>query len=191
MARPAFKYWWTKIVPTHVERSTYVLAASLILLLLCWQWHPMTGVVWSVENGIGKAVLNGLYWLGWGILLFSSFIINHLDLFGLRLVSLHLHSLAYHHVEFQTKSLYRYLRQPIMLGFIIAFWATPHMTTGHLLFAAGSTIYILIGIQFEERDLGHFLGTDYRDYQNRVPMLLPFGKRQTPKSEERKHASPS
>jgi len=174
MARPAFKRWWTKIVPVQVERSTYVLAASLILLLLYWQWRPMTGVIWSVENPVGKAALFVLFWLGWGIVLFSSFIINHFDLFGLRQVWFYLTDQVDHHVEFKTKSLYRYIRHPLMLGLIIGSWATPHMTTGHLLFAGAATAYILIGIQFEEHDLVQFLGKDYDEYRHRVPMFMPF-----------------
>ena len=174
MARPAFKRWWTKIVPVQVERSTFVLAASLILMLLYWQWRPMPGVIWSVENPVGSAILFGLFWLGWGTVLFSSFIINHFDLFGLRQVWLQLTNREYHHVEFQTKSLYRYIRHPLMLGLIIGSWATPRMTTGHLLFAVASTAYILIGIRFEEHDLVRFLGKDYDEYRHRVPMFIPF-----------------
>ncbi len=174
MARPGFKQWWTKIVPVQVERSTFVLAASLLLLLLYWWWSPMPYVIWSVEYPAGKALLLGLFWLGWLTVLLSTFIIDHFDLFGLRQVWLHLCNQEYHHVEFQTRSLYRYIRHPIMLGFIIAFWATPHMTAGHLLFAIATTVYIFIGIQFEEHDLVQFLGKNYDDYRHRVPMLIPF-----------------
>lgn len=178
MARPAFKRWWTKkIIPVQAERSTYVLSASLILLLLCWKWRPMPGVIWSVDDATGRAVLYGLFWLGWGTVLFSSFIINHFDLFGLRQVWLHLNNWEYHHVGFQTKSLYRFIRHPLMLGLIIGSWATPHMTAGHLLFAIAATTYILIGIHFEEHDLIRFLGKDYADYRRQVPMFFPFLKR--------------
>ena len=177
MARPAFKRWWTKIVPVQVERSTFVLAASLLLLLLYWRWSPMPAVIWSVEDPAGKALLLGLFWLGWLTVLLSTFIVNHFDLFGLRQVWLHLRSQEYHHVKFQTRSLYRYIRHPIMLGFIIAFWATPQMTAGHLLFAAATTAYIFIGIQFEEHDLVQLLGKNYADYRRRVPMLIPFLKK--------------
>jgi protein-S-isoprenylcysteine O-methyltransferase Ste14 len=177
MARPIFKRWCTKVVPAQVERSTYVLAASLLFLMLCWQWRPMPGVIWNIESPVGKVVLFGLIWLGWGTLLFSSFIINHFDLFGLRQVWLHIGNKEYHHVSFQTKNLYRYVRHPIMLGFIIAFWATPSMSVGHLLFASAMTAYILIGIRFEEHDLVQFLGKDYADYRQQIPMLFPFTKK--------------
>jgi len=177
MARPAFKQWWTKIVPVQVERSTFVLASSLILALFCWQWRPMPNAIWSVENPTGKVVLFGLFWLGWGTVLFSSFVINHFDLFGLRQVWLHLTNREYHHLEFQARSLYRLIRHPLMLGIIIGSWATPRMTTGHLLFAAAATAYILVGIQFEERDLVRYHGQNYIDYRHRVPMLIPFMKK--------------
>jgi len=184
MARPAFKRWWTKIVPVQVERSTFVLAASLLLLLLYWQWRPMPAVIWSVENSAGKALLLGLFWLGWVTVLLSTFIVNHFDLFGLRQVWVHLCNQEYHHVQFQTKSLYRHIRHPIMLGFIIAFWATPHMTAGHMLFAVATTVYILIGIQFEEHDLVQILGQNYEDYRHRVPMLMPFLRKRNEHKDE-------
>jgi len=176
MARPSFKRWWSKIVPVQLERSTYVLAASLFLLLLYWQWRPMPDVIWSVDNPTGKAVLFSLFWLGWGTVLFSSFIINHFDLFGLRQVWFHLTNQDYYHLKFETKSLYLYIRHPLMLGIIIGVWSTPHMTTGHLLFASSITAYILIGIQFEERTLVEFHGKEYENYRHRVPMLVPFLK---------------
>jgi methanethiol S-methyltransferase len=177
MARPGFKRWWTQWIPAPVERSTFVLVASLLLLLLYWQWRPMTGTVWSVDHPLGKAALGALFWLGWGTVLLSTFMIDHFDLFGLRQVYLHYRGREYHHVKFTTAGLYTYVRHPIMLGFIAAFWATAHMTTGHLLFAAATTAYILIGIQFEERDLRQFLGKEYDDYQRRVPMLIPCVRR--------------
>lgn len=179
MARPAFKDWWTKIVSRQVERSTFTLVASLIWALLFWQWRPMLGVVWSVDNPTGRAILFGLFWFGWGFTLFSSFIINHFDQFGLRQVWLHLTNREYRNLEFQAKSFYRLIRHPQMLGMIIAFWATPHMTTGHLVFAVTATIYTLIGIGFEERDLVRFHGEDYVDYQHRVPKLIPFMKKRS------------
>ena len=177
MARPAFKKWLTKIIPEQVERSTFVLVASLLLALLFWKWCPMLGVIWSVENPTGTTILWILFGLGWGTVLFSSFVINHFDLFGLRQVWLHFSNREYHHLEFQARSLYRIIRHPLMLGIIVGSWATPHMTTGHLLFAIAATAYILIGIQFEERDLVRYHGQNYIDYRHRVPMLIPFTKK--------------
>jgi len=179
MARPAFKQWWTNIIPTQLERSTYVLMSSLILALFCWQWRPMLGVIWNVENPTGTTILWALFGIGWGTVLFSSFVINHFDLFGLRQVWLHFSNREYHHLEFQARSLYRIVRHPLMLGIIIGSWATPHMSTGHLLFAIAATAYILIGIQFEERDLVRYHGQNYIDYRQRVPMLIPFLKKRS------------
>ncbi len=177
MARPGFKRVWTKMVPVHIERSTYVLAASLLLFLLYWQWRPLPTVIWNVNSGAASTLLWALYGLGWFLVLISTFMVDHFDLFGLRQIWKHLRSEEYHHVKFKTTALYRHLRHPIMLGFIIAFWATPHMTGGHLLFAIATTLYILVGIQFEERDLMRFLGNEYKSYRQRVPMFVPFLKR--------------
>jgi protein-S-isoprenylcysteine O-methyltransferase Ste14 len=179
MARPAFKGWLTKFFPEHLERSTFVIAASLILFLLYWQWRPMTGVVWSVENSILAGIIWAIFGFGWLMVLVSTFLINHFDLFGLRQVYLHVQNKEYTDLPFQTTSLYKIVRHPIMLGFIIAFWAIPHMTVGHLLFAVATTAYIIIGVHFEEHDLKAFLGDDYGKYQGEVPMLCPFrfGKR--------------
>ena len=177
MARPGFKEWWTRIVPKSIERSTYVLLASLILLLLFWKWHPMLGVIWDVQNSVGRAVLQFFFWLGWAIVLLSTFLIGHFDLFGLRQVYLHQRGIEYTHAGFHTPWLYRIVRHPIMLGFIIAFWATPRMTTGHLLFAAVTLAYILVALQFEERDLTNIHGEAYKAYQREVSMLVPIPKR--------------
>lgn len=174
MARQGFKKWWTKIIPRHVERSTYVLFSSLILILLYWQWRPLPDVIWSVEAELWVTVLNVLFWLGWGIVLLSTFLINHFDLFGLRQVYLHLREKEITPLRFQEPGLYKYVRHPLLLGFIIAFWATPYMTLGHLVFSAATTGYIFVGIWFEERDLIRRHGEKYREYRERVRMLIPF-----------------
>ncbi len=173
MARPAFKRWWTTIIPKPIERSTFVLVASGCLLLLYWQWRPLPDVIWHVESSAGRGILRGLSLLGWAMVLYSSFLIDHFDLFGLRQVVLHARGQPYKHHPFMERSLYRLIRHPLMAGFIIAFWATPDMTVGHLLFAAVTTAYILFGIMIEERDLMTMLGEDYLAYRRRTPMLIP------------------
>lgn len=174
MARPGFKAWWTQIVPQSVERSTYVWLSNLALILLFWKWQPLQGVVWNVENSAGVMVLRALSGLGYLIVLTSSFAINHFDLFGLRQVYLNLRNEKYSHLKFRILGMYRLVRHPLMLGFLIAFWATPRMTFGHLFFAIATTLYILIALQMEERDLVAHYGEEYRSYKKRVPMLLPL-----------------
>jgi protein-S-isoprenylcysteine O-methyltransferase Ste14 len=177
MARPAFKRWWTRIVPQPVERSTYVLFASAALLLLYWQWRPIPELVWNVEDVSGVQVLNTIFWLGWLLLLVSTFLINHFELFGLRQVFGRLLNRSLPTPTFKTPLVYRYVRHPIYLGFLLAFWATPVMTVGHLLFSIATTGYILIGIYFEERDLIDQFGDQYRRYREQVGMLLPLRRR--------------
>jgi protein-S-isoprenylcysteine O-methyltransferase Ste14 len=180
MARPAFKRVWTRIVPPAVERSTYVLFSSLALLLLLVFWQPLPGVIWSAAGAVGLG-LSAVRWLGWGVVLLSTFMISHFDLFGLKQVYANLKQQRLEDPEFRTFGLYRLVRHPIMLGFMIAFWATPTMTLGHLVFALATTGYVLIALRLEEADLVRSLGDRYRDYQARVPMLLPIPKGGAPR----------
>jgi protein-S-isoprenylcysteine O-methyltransferase Ste14 len=173
MARPGFKRWWTRLVPSTIERSTYVLLSSLALFLLFWQWRTMPAVIWNVTWAPGRFALWTVFALGWVTVLLSTFLINHFDLFGLRQVYLAWRGIAYTNLEFRESLLYRVVRHPLMLGFIIAFWATPTMTAGHLLFSVATTGYILIAMQLEEHDLVAALGDRYRDYRTRVPMIIP------------------
>jgi len=174
MARQRFKAWWTQFVPKPVERSTYVLFASLSLLLLFWQWRPLPTVVWDVANPDLAVTLVTLSLAGWVLVFTSTYMINHFELFGLHQVTNHLVGKEAVPARFKTPLLYKFVRHPIYLGFIIAFWAAPTMTAGHLLFAAVTTIYIFVGIALEERDLVDLFGDDYRQYKQRVSMLIPW-----------------
>ena len=177
MARRWFKERWTRIVPPVLERSTYVLLSSVALILVFWFWEPLGGVVWSVESPVGRAVLYALFAFGFGLVLVATFLINHFDLFGLRQVWLYLRNKPYTKLNFGTPVLYRYVRHPLYVGWFFAFWSTPTMTYAHLLFAIATTAYILMAIQWEEKDLIHEHGASYEDYRRNVPMLIPFMRR--------------
>ena len=174
MARRGFKRWWTTIVSPAVERSTFVLAATVCLALLLWQWRPMPATVWAVLDPRAASAIWGLFWLGWGILFLSTFLINHFELFGLMQVVARITGHEMPAPEFRTPLLYRYVRHPIYLGFVLSFWAAPVMSQGRLLFALGATGYILVGVWFEERDLIHQFGDRYRAYREQVGMILPW-----------------
>ncbi len=173
MARPAFKERWTRMIPKSIERSTYVLISSAILILLYWQWRPMTGVIWEAQSTWGQYLGYGVLFSGIVIVLLATFIIDHFDLFGLRQVWLNLTQRAYRHPPFKVTYFYKFVRHPLYVGWILSFWGTPRMTTGHLLFAIGMTAYIMIAIRYEERDLATFLGDPYVQYKKKVPMLIP------------------
>jgi len=175
MARPGFKAIWTNIVPRPVERSTYVLISSLLLALLFWKWQAMPTVIWDISSPVANSIVLVLFALGWLIVLLSTFMINHFDLFGLRQVYLRMRGLDYTPLSFTQRAFYKFVRHPIMLGFVIAFWAAPRMTVGHLVFAIATTGYIVVGILLEERDLVKYHGSEYETYRARVPMLFPTG----------------
>lgn len=174
MARQGFKRRWTRLVPAVIERSTYVLVSSLLLLVLFWQWRPLPDTVWDVYSPPGRGLLWALFWFGWGLVLVSSFLTDHFDLFGLRQVYLYARGRPYQPVGFRVTGLYRHVRHPLLLGFLIAFWATPTMTVGHLLFAAATTAYVLAAIPLEERDLLAAHGEVYAAYRRQVGMLVPL-----------------
>ena len=174
MARQGFKRWWTRIVPSSVERSTYVLSTSLVLLILYWQWQPIPGPVWTVQDPIIAGAIDGIFWLGWVVLVASTFMLNHFELFGLSQVFARLFGKQPSDAKFRTPLLYRRVRHPIYLGILLAVWATPAMTVGHLLFSVLITGYILIGIQLEEHDLIQQFGDQYRRYRQHAAMLVPL-----------------
>ena len=177
MARPGFKRRWTKIIPPALERSTFVLLASLCLMLMMWQWQPLGGVVWEIQNTTLQNILFVVYLIGWGIVFISTFLIDHFDLFGLRQTWLYFRGKPYTNLPFRVPLFYRFVRHPLYFGFLIAFWATPLMTVTHLIFAALTTGYILTAIQFEERDLVNHFGESYRKYRKQAPMIIPFSKK--------------
>lgn len=177
MARPFFKRAWTRLVPKPAERSTYVLLSSLALLLMFWQWRPIGGEIWHVEQPALRIVLYGLFATGWALVLLSTFLINHFDLFGLRQVFLYLLGRPYTQLKFGTPILYRHVRHPLYLGWLFAFWSTPTMTMAHLVFAIATTAYIFVAIQLEEKDLVDAHGDAYRRYKETVPMIIPIGRK--------------
>jgi methanethiol S-methyltransferase len=177
MARHGFKRWWTRFIPASVERSTYVLFSSLILLLVFWQWRLIPELVWTVENPIAATALNALFWFGWGMVLVSTFLISHFEFFGLSQVFARFFGRQLPEPVFKTPFLYRSTRHPLYLGFLLAFWSSPVMTAGHLLFSLATTAYILAAIRLEERDLIQLFGDQYRRYRREVPMLFPWPRR--------------
>ncbi|RPJ05874.1 MAG: isoprenylcysteine carboxylmethyltransferase family protein [Deltaproteobacteria bacterium] len=185
MARQRFKRWWVRFVPEPMERSTFVLAASSCLILLFLFWQPIPVIVWKTGNQVLQWILRVAFLLGWILVVASTFLIDHFDLFGLRQVYLHFRGKAYNPVSFQVNSLYRSVRHPMMLGFLIALWSTPVMTIGHFILAAEFTAFIFIGLWFEERDLVRYFGQTYLAYRQETPLLIPGLKRRASSSSER------
>jgi methanethiol S-methyltransferase len=178
MARQGFKAWWTRVIPAPAERSVYVLMASAALIILMGFWRPIDGMVWSVTNPLGETVLWALFALGWGIVLLSTFLLNHFELFGLQQAWLHMRGRQAEPHQLRQPLFYKWVAHPLYSGFFLAFWATPHMSYGHLLLAAGVSVYMLIAIRYEERDLTNYYGEDYTSYRSGVGMIFPrFGKR--------------
>ena len=177
MARPAFKKWITGAISPAIERSSYVLLSSLALLLIYWQWQPIITIVWKAENETIAAIFTGVFFFGWLVVFLSTFMINHFELFGLKQIFDNLNGKITANPKFQTNFFYKIVRHPIMLGFIIAFWATPEMTVGHLIFSITTTVYIIVAVKYlEEKDLRKSIGKEYEEYQKEVPMILPFTK---------------
>lgn len=178
MARPNFKKWIAKFINPVIERSTFVFFTSFALLLMYWKWQPITTIIWKVDNETVATILNGVFLFGWLVVMLSTSMINHFELFGLQQIFDNLKNRITPSSKFKTHYLYKIVRHPIMLGFIIAFWATPIMTVGHLLFSVATTLYIIIAVKYlEEKDLRKSIGKEYEDYQNKVPMLIPFTKK--------------
>jgi protein-S-isoprenylcysteine O-methyltransferase Ste14 len=182
MARPWFKRIWTVVIPQQVERSTYVLLSSLCLVLLFWQWRPIGGTVWEVEQPVGRAALLALFVVGWTLVLVSTLLTNHFDLFGLRQAWMYFQKQPYVPIRFESRSLYKFVRHPLYVGWLLAFWASPLMTAAHLVFAVTTSAYIVVAIGFEEKDLIQVHGEAYLRYREEVPMLLPSLRRRTSKS---------
>jgi len=173
MARPAFKRWWARFVPEPIERSTYVLLSTAVLAFVYWQWRPIAGVVWEVDSGLAQTAILALYLGGWGLVFYSTILISHFDLFGLRQVTLYAQGRRYEPLPFETPSLYRFIRHPLYVGWMTVLWAAPTMTLGHLLFAGVCTAYILVAVQLEENDLVDHFGERYVRYRDEVPMFVP------------------
>lgn len=191
MARPGFKAWWTRIVPEAIERATYVLASSVILVVTFWLWQPINLIIWDATSTMAFGALTGAYFLGWTIVFASTFIINHFDLFGLKQVYDHITNRTAPAPSFQVRWLYKLVRHPLMVGWLFVVWATPMMTLGHVLFAAANTAYILIALRYEERDLVDTFGDEYRDYQREVPKLIPLAKAKPAFNEKKARSLPA